>query len=215
MVKARKDDDERPVADAAADLSRLAESSTKLFAEQAAAFAVMTAYGMSIAAQMTGMMLGSLRGPADAADLQEQAPEAASAEPKPDAPVKTPTAKVVPLRPRAETSAAPVAEVPAKPAPKAARTVKAKAAPSKPVVAKAKVTAAKPAPAGADDLKKISGIGPRLEQVLNERGIVSYGDVAKLGKAALKKLDTELGLEGRAVKDDWVSQAKALSGGKG
>ena len=81
-------------------------------------------------------------------------------------------------------------------------------------------TAAKAAPAAAvsidrDDLKKISGIGPRLEQELNARGITRYGDIAALTKAAVRKLDGELGLEGRIVRDDWASQAQALSGGKG
>ena len=70
-------------------------------------------------------------------------------------------------------------------------------------------------PADRDDLKKISGIGPRLEQELNDRGIIRYSDIAGLGKAAVKKLDTELGLEGRITRDDWAGQAKALSGGKG
>ncbi|RYH07823.1 MAG: hypothetical protein EON57_05775, partial [Alphaproteobacteria bacterium] len=59
MVEARKNDDGKPEAqDAAVDLSRLAEASAKLFAEQTSAMAVMTAYGMSVAAQMTSMMLG-------------------------------------------------------------------------------------------------------------------------------------------------------------
>ena len=216
MVEARKDDDERPVADAAADLSRFAESSTKLFAEQAAVLAVMTAYGMSVAAQMTGMMLGSLRGPVDADGSDEPATEqkAETTEPKP-------SAKVVPLRPRAvevaEKAVTPSAEV-SKP-PKTAKPVKAKASPAKPTkparrVAASVVESSNPA-IDADDLKKISGIGPRLEQVLNDRGIRRYADVAAMSKAALKKLDGELGLEGRAVKDDWAGQAKALSGGKG
>jgi NADH-quinone oxidoreductase subunit E len=211
MVKAGKQDDERVVAEEAAALSSLADASAKLFAEQAAAMAVFTAYGVGFATQMAGMMLGTLRGPADAVEMTE-----AQAKANRDS-------KVVHLRPVQSASAmvpsqAPVAERP---------TTKARA--GKPVVTKksvaepmAKTLAPKPAKAGkksvpisGDDLKKIPGIGPRLEKVLNDRGIVGYGDIAGLSKAALKKLDVELGLDGRVIRDDWAGQAKALSGGKG
>ena len=57
--------------------------------------------------------------------------------------------------------------------------------------------------------------GPRLEQELNARGIVSYAGIAALTRAAVKKIDGELGLEGRVLRDDWAGQAKALSGGEG
>lgn len=213
MAEARKDDDERPVADAAADLSRLAESSTRLFAEQAAAFAVMTAYGMGVAAQMTGLMLGTLRNSAEAEATPASEPAAAAADRVPAEMPKPTPAKVVPLRPRSTTPAnsrGKTAGKAAKPGPSGAS-----ASQPKPVAKAPKAKAVVPAPRSGDDLKKISGIGPRLEQVLNERGIASYGDLAVMSKAALKKLDAELGLEGRTAKDDWLGQAKALSGGKG
>ena len=228
MVRARKDHDKEPVADnAASDLSRLAEASSKLFAEQTAAMAVMTAYGMTVAAQMTGMMLGAFRGPASAEGVEEPA----SAERVTVPAQQTAPAKVVPLRPEtlkaSETKPAPVAEVAAKPARRAAKSVKAKTAPVRTKAApfkmpeakparRARATSAKPASTtGGDDLKKISGIGPRLEQELNARRITRYADIAALSKAAVKKLDDELGLDGRIAKDDWAGQAKALSGGKG
>ena len=221
MVSARKDHDEEPVADnAAGDLSRLAEASTKLFAEQTAAMAMMTAYGMTVAAQMTGMMLGAFRGPAASEGSDERAP--AEREPAPTQ--QAASAKVVPLRPAstdmAEVKTAPEAKIAAKPSRKAVKPVKAKAAsakvaPPKPARPRATVESAIPATLGVDDLKRISGIGPRLEQELHARGIIRYADIGTLSKAALKKLDTELGLEGRIIRDDWAGQAKALSGGKG
>jgi len=61
-----------------------------------------------------------------------------------------------------------------------------------------------------DDLKRISGIGPKLEQVLNGRGIFRFADMAALSKAEVERLDSELGLGGRVVRDDWIGQAKAL-----
>ncbi|MET0169557.1 MAG: hypothetical protein ABW191_04165 [Aliihoeflea sp.] len=67
--------------------------------------------------------------------------------------------------------------------------------------------------ARADDLKVISGIGPKLEQVLNARGISSYAQVAALNAAEIAKLDDELGFGGRILRDDWVGQAKSLASG--
>lgn len=212
MVEARKNDDGKPEAqDAAADLSRLAEASAKLFAEQTSAMAVLTAYGMSVAAQMTSMMLGALQGPGTMESTEAPKPAAAKA------PVVAPkpSAKVVPLRPRSAKAAeaAPAFVAAAKPASKATKS--AKAAPAKAPAKPAKSPAAARPTADGDDLKKISGIGPRLEQELKARGIRHYAEIAALTKAAVKKLDGELGLDGRIVKDDWAGQAKALSGGKG
>lgn len=203
MVKAGKRDDGKKVADEAASFSNLADASAKLFAEQAAAMAIFTAYGIGVATQMTGMMLGALRGPADLTETDPaDAPPAADAEGKvvhlrpvqkvkPEAPVKT----------RKPTNAKPAAG-------KAASEVVAP-----------KVSASKPkvdmASKSSDDLKLIPGIGPRLEKVLHDRGIVHFSDIAGLSKAALKKLDGEFGLEGRVIRDDWAGRAKALSGGKG
>jgi len=62
------------------------------------------------------------------------------------------------------------------------------------------------------DLKKISGIGPKLEQVLKKRGIQTIRQIAELDAEAIAALDAEFGLSGRIERDDWVGQAKALSG---
>jgi NADH-quinone oxidoreductase subunit E len=76
----------------------------------------------------------------------------------------------------------------------------------------------KPAPARkggkADDLKRIDGIGPKLEQVLKGRGITRFQQVVELEPEALAALDTDLGLDGRTLRDDWTGQAKRLLGGK-
>jgi len=67
----------------------------------------------------------------------------------------------------------------------------------------------------ADDLKKISGVGPKLEQTLNELGIYHYAQVAKLTKADIAWVDERLRFKGRIERDDWIGQAKALAEGKG
>ncbi len=66
-------------------------------------------------------------------------------------------------------------------------------------------------PLPADDLKKIRGIGPRLEAALNSHGINRYAQIAKLSKKRIVELDAELALRGRIEREQWVEQAKALS----
>lgn len=66
-------------------------------------------------------------------------------------------------------------------------------------------------PVTPDDLKAISGVGPKLEQVLNGFGIWTYGQIAALEKAELAWLEDRLGFKGRIERDDWIGQAKALA----
>ena len=71
---------------------------------------------------------------------------------------------------------------------------------------------AKAVEAKADDLKAISGIGPKLEKVLNDYGVSTYAQLAALTDADIVALDGKLGLSGRIGRDDWVGQAAALAG---
>lgn len=67
-------------------------------------------------------------------------------------------------------------------------------------------------PKKVDDLKAISGVGPKLEQVLNGLGIWTYRQIAGLGEAEIRWLEQELGFTGRIVRDGWVGQAVRLAG---
>ncbi|OJG00220.1 hypothetical protein [Pararhizobium antarcticum] len=62
----------------------------------------------------------------------------------------------------------------------------------------------------ADDLKRISGIGPKLEQVLNGMGIRQYADIARWTAKDAQRVDEQLGFSGRVGRDEWVAQARAL-----
>ena len=63
----------------------------------------------------------------------------------------------------------------------------------------------------ADDLKKISGVGPKMEQVLNSIGIYTFLQVSKMTKTEYDLLDSITGsFPGRAERDDWSGQAKKL-----
>lgn len=67
------------------------------------------------------------------------------------------------------------------------------------------------APTAADDLKVISGIGPKMEHVLNGLGVRSYEKIASWGDKDIAGIEDALGFKGRVGRDDWVGQAAALS----
>lgn len=69
-------------------------------------------------------------------------------------------------------------------------------------------------PKKPDDLKAISGVGPKLEKILNDLGIWTYAQIAKWDKDQIAWLDDHLTFRGRIDRDEWVKQAKALSRGE-
>jgi NADH-quinone oxidoreductase subunit E len=68
-------------------------------------------------------------------------------------------------------------------------------------------------PSKPDDLKLISGVGPRIEGALHELGIFTFAQVASWKKAEREWVDGYLNFKGRIERDDWVGQAKALAKG--
>lgn len=66
-------------------------------------------------------------------------------------------------------------------------------------------------PAAPDDLKTISGIGPKLEQVLNGLGVWTYAQIAAWTPAEVAWVDDTLGFKGRIGRDDWIAQAARLA----
>ncbi|MCR9100374.1 MAG: hypothetical protein NXI25_10515 [bacterium] len=63
----------------------------------------------------------------------------------------------------------------------------------------------------ADDLKQIKGVGPKLETMLNDLGIYTFKQVAQMGASEYDMIDELLGaFQGRAKRDNWARQAKAL-----
>ena len=63
----------------------------------------------------------------------------------------------------------------------------------------------------ADDLKRIKGIGPKLEARLNSVGLYHHDQIAALTEAQMTHIDEELDLRGRITRDDWIGQAAALA----
>ncbi|ESY70776.1 MULTISPECIES: NADH-quinone oxidoreductase subunit E [Mesorhizobium] len=68
-------------------------------------------------------------------------------------------------------------------------------------------------PAAVDDLKLISGVGPKIEGILHTLGIFTFAQVASWKKAEREWVDGYLSFQGRIDRDDWVKQAKALAKG--
>ena len=66
-------------------------------------------------------------------------------------------------------------------------------------------------PARPSDLKAISGIGPKLEKVLNGLGIWTYDQIAAWTLQEVAWVEDYLSLAGRVGRDGWTRQAAALA----
>jgi NADH-quinone oxidoreductase subunit E len=104
--------------------------------------------------------------------------------------------------------AAPKAAAPKAPANKAAKTTTGATAQKKPRTMKA------PRKSGADDLKMIKGVGPKLEMLLHNLGFYHFDQVAKWSDQEVAWVDENLeGFKGRVSRDGWVAQAAVLADG--
>jgi predicted flap endonuclease-1-like 5' DNA nuclease len=66
----------------------------------------------------------------------------------------------------------------------------------------------------ADDLKRIKGIGPKLEQLCHSLGFYHFDQVAAWTADEISWVDDNLeGFKGRVTRDDWVAQARILAAG--
>ena len=66
---------------------------------------------------------------------------------------------------------------------------------------------------GADDLKQIKGVGPKMEGMLNTMGVYHFDQVAGWRKKEIEWVDARLRFKGRIVRDGWIAQAKILAKG--
>lgn len=203
-----------------------------LIAPSAGAFAAAAVMGFGFANQMAGAYLGFLKGAMEQTRLMAEAlgtiDDGALAEPAPEpvakpvpvkakAPVPAEGATILPLA-RAEkpvvvpkADEAPVEEAPlAKPVAKVAAPKKSAAKAAGKTALKGK-TAAR-GKSDLSDLKRIGGIGPKLEQMLKARGIATLSDIAGLSETQANELDGEIGLDGRIERDGWIKAAAALLG---
>lgn len=151
--------------------------------------------------------------PSAALDMTPDATTSAAADVVDETPVATPVAK----KPAAPKAAAMKAT--AKPTP-ATTSAEAKAAPKAKAPAKAPVAAdgkppvlTQPRDGGADNLKLLKGVGPKLEEALNALGFYHFDQVAGWRKKEIEWVDNNLKFKGRIERDGWVAQAKILAKG--
>jgi NADH-quinone oxidoreductase subunit E len=226
--------------DAPFDLPEEMAAAMRLMANPAAGAIAMSALGLGIASHAIGFWAGALTGavqasqrlftplPSGEIDGEVAKPTAGPLRDKPflkvvaknelaaAMPVAAPTTAAEPVMPAAKRRQPPS---PPKPAPVA-----------KPTKAETPERAAEPAkveaplqpedfhrprtierPAAPHDLKAISGIGPKLEKVLNDLGIWTYAQIAAWQAREIAWIDDYLGFPGRIDRDGWIAQARVLS----
>jgi NADH-quinone oxidoreductase subunit E len=188
-----------------------------LMAHPAAGVAAVSALGLGLASHGFGMWLGALTGAAEQMEKLIAASET-GARPTASTRAKADTKKLIakvklvarevaeasseaaalerPKAPKIEAEPKPAVEAPAVLLPEDFHAPHAIEKPKK-----------------ADDLKKIAGIGPKLETVLNGLGVWTYSQVAAWTPAEIAWMDDYLGFKGRIARDRWIEQAAALAGG--
>ncbi|MEO1548246.1 MAG: hypothetical protein AAFU74_15995 [Bacteroidota bacterium] len=95
---------------------------------------------------------------------------------------------------------------------KAASTTKKVAAKVEPVAKKVKAVEKKVVETVKDDLKLIHGIGPKLETIFNQNGIVTYAQLAKASEASMRSILEKAGpVFKNANFADWKKEAEKMS----
>ncbi len=65
-----------------------------------------------------------------------------------------------------------------------------------------------------DDLKMLKGVGPKLEETLNELGFYHYDQIAAWTPEQVAWVDARLKFKGRIERDGWIEQAAKLAAGE-
>lgn len=62
-----------------------------------------------------------------------------------------------------------------------------------------------------DDLQKIKGIGPSIEQTLNDLGVFRFHQIAEMSESEIDRVAQQLkGFRSRIYREDWIGQARDL-----
>lgn len=70
---------------------------------------------------------------------------------------------------------------------------------------------AAPRAGAADDLRRISGIGPRMERALHDLGYFHHEQIARWNGEQMEAVSLRLGFPGRVAREQWVAQARVLA----
>lgn len=115
-------------------------------------------------------------------------------------------AAAAPAKPKAKKAAAPKAEAPKAESPKAEAPAAEGTRPAN------LLTEAREG--GPDDLKKLSGVGPKLEGLLHENGVFHFDQIAAWGADEIAYMDDKLSFKGRIERDNWIAQATEFAAEK-
>ncbi|MEL6477734.1 MAG: 50S ribosomal protein L21 [Pseudomonadota bacterium] len=63
----------------------------------------------------------------------------------------------------------------------------------------------------ADDLTRISGVGPKLLEKLNANGVYHFWQIAEWGPGEIAFMDDQLSFKGRIERDNWIEQATSFA----
>lgn len=69
-----------------------------------------------------------------------------------------------------------------------------------------------PAVVVADDLTRLTGIGPKLAGLLAERGVTRFADIAAWTADDVVAFDRDMKLMGRIDREAWIAQARRYAG---
>ncbi|UVK36372.1 NADH-ubiquinone dehydrogenase [Mesorhizobium sp. AR10] len=195
-------------------------SAVNLLAHPVAGAAAMSALGIGLANHAFGVWMGALSGAAEASqwlfqpivdDFETRADHFSEATNSSSTKARAATKTLIA---EAQTFAQDVTDI-------AARTVsEAQDKPGSDAVAGAASTGLMPEdfrqpkamdrPAKPSDFKAISGIGPKLEKVLNGLGIWTFAQIAAWTPEEIAWVEDYLSLNGRIGRDEWTRQAAAL-----
>ncbi|SDX42557.1 50S ribosomal protein L21 [Roseicitreum antarcticum] len=65
-----------------------------------------------------------------------------------------------------------------------------------------------------DDLKKISGVGPKLEALLHKNGVFHFDQIAAWTEEEIAYMNDQLSFKGRIERDGWLEQAAGFAAEK-
>jgi len=195
-------------------------SAVNLLAHPVAGAAAMSALGLGLANHAFGVWLGALSGAAEASqrlfqpivdDFEARTEEFAEAQ-KTSSKARKATKTLIA---EAQTFARDVTDIAATVAEKAQDTAGADTVASHAATGLMPEDFRQPKPmdrpAEPADLKAISGVGPKLEKVLNGLGVWTYGQIAAWTAEEIAWVEDYLSLAGRIGRDDWTGQAAALA----
>lgn len=92
------------------------------------------------------------------------------------------------------------------------KTAEPKESKAEPKAAKVEKSSPK-ATSGADDLSKISGVGPVIVGKLEALGVTTFQQIADFTAEDIARIDGELNFKGRIERDEWVKQANEFLAG--